>query len=108
MHLMGLNARCPYATILAAITSRRKEGYDPRFRDFEFHAPYSGKSARYATIHMYSQRSVLLPIRFAFALTKLRAIGSVASLSASEIGRCVEDTARVMVSLTARLLALQL
>jgi len=41
-------------------------------------------------------------MRFPLALRKLHAIKSLTLLFASEIGRCVEDTARVMVSPTAR------
>ena len=48
------------------------------------------------------------PIRFPLAVMKLHAMKSLMSLFASQIGRCVENTARVMVSLTAsQVLALQ-
>ena len=60
----------------------------------------NGVSVISFTVHGLSRRSVVEPIRFPLAIRKLYAMKSVTSLFASEIGRCVEDTARVMVSLT--------
>lgn len=86
-------------------------GSNPSGCAFEFHAPLSFLSRESLSVHthsllfsqngpmrMYSQRSVLQPIRFPRALRKLRPAESVVRFPLLETSRCVEMMGRVIVS----------
>lgn len=54
MHLMGLDAYCPFVTILVPITLRRKAGYDLRSRCFEIHRTNSSVFGLLLTVQSLS------------------------------------------------------
>jgi len=74
MHLMGLDAYCPFVTIPVPITLRRKAGYDLRSTPFEFHRRFSLESLqlRYAT-----------PLSFVSTQTRLWCLATIFSFVGS-------------------------